>query len=350
MATDTPLLGIITNPNSRKNRLNPGRYDDMRATVGTLGQVRRTQHTGAIAEVVRDFLDLGIPYWVADGGDGAFHWLVNVLVQVIEERGGRDPMPALMPTNAGTIDFLGRKAGVVGRADDLIRTLCRELREGRRPETLTLQTLDLRGVHGPDSDLPGRPFRKIGFAAALAGVSQRIFDKFYAMEDQGPSGLVKMVSKTLASAASQGPVLRHLPLPVTFRHYADSVFERQKVSVWIDGQLQPFDTVRDLSMGSIDLNLANVFRLFPYANEPGRMHVQCGDPGPLDVLKNLPQMATGKPLRIAGYYQGPASHVRAVARDGGSIDPVIDGELYWGLSEAEVQLGPSVRVVRLKAV
>ena len=61
-------------------------------------------------------------------------------------------------------------------------------------------------------------------------------------------------------------------------------------------------------------------------------------------------LATGKPLDVAGYVQGPASHVRAVARDGSTLDPVIDGELYWGLSEIEVQPGPPVRVVRLKAV
>jgi hypothetical protein len=345
-----PRIGIVTNPNSRKNRLNPGRYDDMRAAVGELGQVRRTQHTGEIAEVVRDFLDLRIPYWVADGGDGAFHWLVNVLVQEQEARGDASFSPALMPTNAGTIDFLGRKAGVVGKADDLIRTLCRELREGRQPETLTLQTLDFTGIYGPDSDLPGRRFRKIGFAAALAGVSQRIFDKFYAMENQGTSGLLTMVGKTLASAASQGPVLRRIPLPVSFRHYSDSVFQRQPVSVWIDGREMPLATVRDLSVGSIDINLAGVFRFFPYAGEPGKMHVQCGDPGPLDVLRNLPQMATGQPLTVPGYFQGAASHVHAVARQGASIDPVIDGELYWGLTEIDVRLGPPVRVVRLKAV
>ncbi len=344
-----PQIGVITNPNSKKNRLNPGRYEDMKERVGNLGQVRRTHHTGEIAEVVRDFLDLGIPYWVADGGDGAFHWLVNVLLQVMKERGHRDPMPAIMPTNAGTIDFIGRRAGVVGTADKLLATLCDTLREGRDPEVQTIGTVHLLGIHGPDSDLPGRPFEKYGFACALAGVGQRIFDKFYAQDSQGALGVVKVVVKTLVSAATQSPGLRHLPVPVSVRHYSDSVFEPMPLDVWVDGKQLPMRIFRDCGVGAIDINLAGVFRFFPFAKEEGKLHVQCGNPGPIDVLKNLPYMTTGKPLHIDDYFQGAATSLRVVARDGRRIDPVIDGELFWGLTEITAELGPLVRVVKLHA-
>jgi hypothetical protein len=344
-----PLIGIITNPNSRKNRLHPGRYEDMKQRVGDLGLVRRTHHTGEIAEVVRDFLDLGIPYWVADGGDGAFHWLTNVLTQVMRERGGKDPMPALMPTNAGTIDFIGRKAGVVGDADALIAALCATLRQGREPEVQTIGSVHLLGVNGPDSDLPGRPFEKVGFACALAGLSQRIFDKFYAQDSQNAVGLIQVVIKTLVSAATQGPFLRHLPVPISVRHYSDSVFEPMPLDVWIDGEQLPMRVFRDCDVGAIDINLAGVFRFFPFAGVPGKMHVQCGNPGPIDVLRNLPYMATGKPLHIDDYFQGAASSLKLVARDGRRIDPVIDGELYWGLTEITAVPGPRIRVVRLRA-
>lgn len=344
-----PLIGVITNPNSRKNRLKPGRFEGMRQTVGDLGQVRRTHHTGEIAEVVRDFLDLGIPYLVADGGDGAFHWLVNVLVQVMRERGGRDPMPAIMPTNAGTIDFIGRKAGVVGSADALLAALCTSMRQGHEPKVLSLPSLALNGIHGPDSDLPGRPFEKVGFAAALAGLSQRIFDKFYAQDNQGGVGIMTTVIKTLVSAATQGPILRHVPLPVGVRHYCDSVFEPMPLDIWIDGKLLPTRICRNCDVGSIDINLAGLFRFFPFAGEPGKMSVQCGNPGPVEVAMNLPFMAAGKPLHIKNYFQGPAEHLRLVARDGRRIDPVIDGELYWGLTEIDVKPGPQVRVVQMRA-
>ena len=46
----------------------------------------------------------------------------------------------------------------------------------------------------------------------------------------------------------------------------------------------------------------------------------------------------------------PAGAVVRVDRGGERcLDPVVDGELYWGVSELEVRLGPALDVVRLRA-
>jgi len=352
-ANKAPLLGVVTNPNSRKNRLRPERYEWMRERVGDLGLVRRTADTGEIADVAREFLDLGVRYWLADGGDGAFHWLVNQTVAVLRSRAHpdgtlRDAMPILMPTNAGTIDFIGKKAGVIGSADDVLGAMVDLLQQGRTPETTRLDTLEIRGIHGPDSDAPGKPFHKLGFASALAGVGQRFFDKFYASDRQNAVGIGLLVGKILSSAFVNGPGLRALPWPADLRWYAEPVFEPMPLDVWIDGEPVPIRSFRDLDVGSIDINLAGVFRLFPFATG-GALHVQCGDPSPLEILRNLPNMASGRPLDIDAYVQRSAQHVRVVARDGRCMDPVVDGELYWGVQELDVRLGPALEVVRLHA-
>jgi hypothetical protein len=344
-----PLIGVITNPNSKKNRMNPTRFDRMREIVDGLGLVRRTHHTGEIADVVRDFLDQKIPYWVADGGDGAFHWLINVVVQVLKERGGRDTMPAIMPTNAGTIDFLGRKCGVIGHAEPLLATLCERVRRGGVPEIVTIDSLLIRGVQGPASDWPGRPFEKIGFAVAAAGVGQRFFDKFYAHENQGPTGIVEVVSRIVGSMASQTPGFERVPIPAAWRYYAETVFEQIPLDVWIDDRKLPMRTFRAVNVGSIDINLKGVFRLFPYAADPGVLHLQAGNPSFAEVLVNLPKLAVGRKLSLDSLYDGPGQHLRAVARDGAHIDPVIDGELFYGLSEIDITRGPEVRVVKIEA-
>ncbi len=340
-----PQIGVITNPNSKKNRLNPGRYETMKRLVGDVGLVKRTHHTGEIADVVKEFLDAGVPYWLADGGDGAFHWLVNVLDQVLQERGHTGPLPAIMPTNAGTIDFVGRKAGVVGHTESLIVALRKQLEAGQTPKVVELDSLRMTGVHGPDSDFPGKPFTKIAFACALAGAGQAVFDKFYAQQNQSGLGVVQVVAKTLTSAASQSPFLSWVPLPVTWRHFSDSIFEPQPLDVWVDGEQKSIKWYRDLDVGAIDINIAGVFRFFPCAAEPGILHVQGGDVSALEVAVNLPAMATGKPFNIRNFFQGPAKHLKVVARDGRTIDPVVDGELYYGLTHLTVEPGPAVRVV-----
>ena len=342
-----PLVGVITNPNSKKNRLNPARYEAMRETVGDLGIVRRTQDTAEIAGVVRAFLDAGIPYWVADGGDGAFHWLTNVAQQVLAERGGKDTAPAIMPTNAGTIDFVGRKCGVIGDSDGLLRALCATLRAGQQPGICTIDSLRVRGVYGPDSDWPGRTFDKLGFALALAGIGQRFFDKFYAHENQGVTGILEVVGGILFSATMQAPGLRKVPLPVELRHYSDTVFEPLPADVWIDGEKLPMRDYRAINVGSIDLNLAGVFRIFPFAREGGVLHVMAGDPSVNEVIRNLPSHASGRKMVMETFVERAAHSLRVVALDGKRIDPCIDGELFYGLTEADVTLGPPVRVVQM---
>lgn len=344
-----PLVGVVTNPNSKRNRLDPGRYERMRELVGDVGLVRRTHHTGEIGDVVREFLDLGVPWWVADGGDGAFHWLVNVLYPILQERGGTDELPVILPTNAGTINFMGVKAGTKGQALPLLRELCAILRRGEAPPVVAIDSLHLHGRFGEDADFPGKPFTKLGFAAALVGIGQRVFDKFYAQERQSAFGVAEVVLKSLVSAATKGPLLKHLPFPVEVRHFSDSVFEPMPADVWIDGERLPFTRFRAVNIGSIDINIGGVFRFFASASERGQLHVMAGDPGPIDVLMNLPLMATGKPLAIRDFREGPAKTLRIVARDGKRIDPVIDGELYWGLDEIDVRIGPEVRVAQVVA-
>ena len=344
-----PAIGVVTNPNSRKNRMDPARYGRMRDVVGQWGLVRRTKDTEAIAEVVREFLDQGVQYWVTDGGDGAFHWLMNTIWAVRKERGDSGPWPKMLPTNAGTIDFIGRKAGVFGGCDQLLPELVRKLQHNEPLDMAQLGTFIVRGVHGPNGDRPGKPFEKLGFAGALMGIGQRFFDKFYAHDRQDALGIGFLVAKILTSQASRTLPLRWVPLPVGWRYFGEVVFEPIEAQVWLDGELLPFRHFRDLDVGAIDINLANLFRFFPLAKTGEALHVQCGDLAAFDVLKNLPNMMNGSELAIANYVQRAAKTVRAVPVGERTIDPVIDGELYWGLSEIDVTMGPLIPVVKLEA-
>ena len=154
--------------------MNPERYELLVGLVGTHGTVRRTDHPDDVPAVIGDFLDSGVRWWVADGGDGAFHWLVNKADQVITERGRDERIPAIMPTNNGTINFVGTKAGVKGRGEPLIQALVDTIADGGEPQVVEVDSLRMRGRYHESSEFPGEPFDKVGFACAAAGVSQRL--------------------------------------------------------------------------------------------------------------------------------------------------------------------------------
>jgi hypothetical protein len=47
--------------------------------------VRETSSLEAIKPVLREFLRKRARYWVADGGDGALHWMVRLGMEVLQE-------------------------------------------------------------------------------------------------------------------------------------------------------------------------------------------------------------------------------------------------------------------------
>src|SRR5512147_1419677 len=130
-------IGVITNPNSRKNRNRPDRADRLRRIVGDFGEVHTTSSIESIKPVLRDFLRKRARYWVADGGDGALHWMVRMGMEVLQEEefaGKSLAMPLTMPTNGGTIDFIANNVGIKGDAEGLLATLRRKVEAGHRVE------------------------------------------------------------------------------------------------------------------------------------------------------------------------------------------------------------------------
>ena len=78
-------IGVITNPNSRKNKGKPDRAARLQSIVGSMGEVHETRSLESIKPVLRDFLRKRARYWVADGGDGALHWMLRMGMEVLQE-------------------------------------------------------------------------------------------------------------------------------------------------------------------------------------------------------------------------------------------------------------------------
>src|ERR1051325_3782151 len=119
-------IGVITTPHSRKNRTRPDRADRLRRIVGDFGEVHATSSIESIKPVLRDFLRKRARYWVADGGDGALHWMLRMGMEVLQEEefnGSARALPLTLPTKGGTIDFVANNVGIEGDAEGILATL-----------------------------------------------------------------------------------------------------------------------------------------------------------------------------------------------------------------------------------
>ncbi len=341
-------IGVITNPNSRKNKHRPDRADRLQSIVGDFGEVRETSSLEAIKPVLREFLRKRARYWVADGGDGALHWMVRLGMEVLQEEEFADQsltLPLTMPTNGGTIDFIANNVGIRGDAEGLLTTLRGQIERGATIEDPEVDSMVIDGVEvTADGDVP---FRTYGFAVAAGGVGQRFFSKYYQEADPNPRTILKVFASTLASMPVAMTPLRHLPGKLGA--YAQEMFSPTRARVTLDGMVLPGDEFTGIHVASMSINLGNVVRFFGKADQAGLMNAIVGTPSPWVIARNLPRMARGAEMVGRNLLDRPCRELTMEATGDELLAPVIDGEIYRNLRSVAFRLGPRVRIPKVVA-
>jgi diacylglycerol kinase family enzyme len=334
-------IGVITNPNSRKNRNRPDRAERLQRIVGSMGEVHQTESIDSIKPVLRDFLRKQARYWVADGGDGALHWMLRMGMEVLQEDefvGGAVTLPVTLPTKGGTIDFVANNVGITGDAEGILGMLRSNLERGATIEETEVDSMVIDGEQIVDG--VEVPFRTYGFAAAPGGIGQRFFSKYYEDHDPNPRTIMKVVANTVASAAI--PIGRG-------RAYARAMFQPTSCKVTLDGMRLPGTSFTGVHVASMSINLGNVLRFFGKADQPGLMNAIVGTPSPWAIIRNIPRMARGEEMRGRDILDRPCRAMIVEAAGAELLAPIIDGELYPNVKRLEFHVGPRVRIPKVVA-
>jgi diacylglycerol kinase family enzyme len=344
-----PVIGVITNPNSKKNRRKHNRVAELQAIVGKYGVVRQTASTDEIGPVIGEFVERGVDFWVSDGGDGALFWMLNKAHEQIGDDAHTLPshLRYALPTNGGTIDYVARRAGVRGKAEDILKKLVSTYRSGGTFSESIVPSLLFTGVQ----ELPGgraRSFERIGFATAIAGVGNRFFHKYYQARIPGPKVIVEVISKTATSfLLGQVPVLRER-LPSSWLEYGEDVLRTMPARVTVDGKALPMTEFTTIAVGAFKINLGGVLKMFPWAGK-GKIHLTAGCPDTWDIIANLPRMATGRRLNAKDLYDAPGTEMVVEATTRELLRPNIDGEFVENVRLLTVRPGPKFRIPRIDA-
>jgi diacylglycerol kinase family enzyme len=345
-------IGVITNPNSRKNRNRPNRAERLQRIVGSMGEVHQTASIESIKPVLREFLRKRARYWVADGGDGALHWMVRLGMEVLQEEEFADQvvrLPVTLPTKGGTIDFVANNVGIEGDAEGILATLRTGLERGLRIEETEVDSMVIDGVQLVDG--VEIPFRSYGFAAAVGGIGQRFYTKYYADPDPNPRTIVKVVANAVASAPIALSPLARLPLG-KLSTYAREVFAPTPCKVTLDGMILPASEFTGVHIASMSINLGNVLRFFGQADTPGLMNAIVGAPSAWGIIRNLPRMTRGRAMRGNDILDRPCREMIVSAHSGADAEllaPVIDGEYYRDVKRIQFRVGPRVRIPKVVA-
>ena len=342
-------IGVITNPNSRKNRNRPDRAERLQRIVGGMGEVHQTESLDSIKPVLRDFLRKQARYWVADGGDGALHWMLRSGMEVLQEEEFADQaltLPMALPTKGGTIDFVANNVGIEGDAEGILAELRSQLEHGARVEETEVDSMVIDGVR-IDNGVEV-PFRTYGFASAAGGIGQRFYSKYYQAADPNPRTIVKVLASALASSPiALTPLNRVAP---KLGSYAKEMFEPTKCKLELDGMRLPGDAFTGVHIASMSINLGNVLRFFGKAEQRGMMNAIVGTPSPWSIIKNIPRMTRGGEMRGRGILDRACRELIMEATGDELLAPIIDGEYYRDVKKLSFRIGPRVRIPKVVAV
>ncbi|HEY5949578.1 MAG TPA: diacylglycerol kinase family protein [Kofleriaceae bacterium] len=342
-------IGVITNPNSRKNRNRPERAARLQRIVGRMGEVHQTESIDSIKPVLRDFLRKRARYWVADGGDGALHWMLRMGMEVLQEDEFAETsvtLPLTLPTKGGTIDFVANNVGIQGDAEGILATLRRHLEHGATIKETEVDSMVIDGVQIKDGKEVA--FRTYGFASAAGGVGQRFYSKYYADADPNPRTIMKVVANTVMSAPIALSPLSKLPFGA-WRTYAKEVFAPTPCKITLDGMVLPGTHFTGVHIASMSINLGNVLRFFGKAEQPGLMNAIVGTPSPWAIIRNLPRMMGGQEMIGRNVLDRPCREMTLLANGDEMLEPIIDGEYYRNVKQITFRVGPRVRIPKVVA-
>jgi diacylglycerol kinase family enzyme len=342
-------IGVITNPNSRKNRNRPERVERLQRIVGRMGEVHQTESIDSIKPVLRDFLRKRARYWVADGGDGALHWMLRMGMEVLQEDEFAESsvtLPVTLPTKGGTIDFVANNVGIQGDAEGILATLRRHLEHGATIKETEVDSMVIDGVQLIDGQ--EHTFRTYGFASAAGGVGQRFYSKYYADADPNPRTIMKVIANTVMSAPIALSPLSKLPFGA-WRTYAKEIFAPTPCKITLDGMVLPGHEFTGVHVASMSINLGNVLRFFGKADQPGLMNAIVGTPSPWAVIRNLPRMMAGEEMIGRNVLDRPCREMKLAASGDELLEPIIDGEYYRNVKQITFRVGPRVRIPKVVA-
>lgn len=335
------MIGLLVNPNSRKNRHRPSRVRRFEKLLGRHGCVVETPSVDSIVPALKRFAEEGRRYWVADGGDGALHWMMNEAIRYFGAQRATE-LAVYVPTGGGTIDFVAKAIGLEGSPQEVITRLATAVAEGREPAILQVPAVACEGrqvLYGDEVT----EWRRIGFGAALAGYGANFFGPLYrGNKEYGGPRIAKLLALAFgagaARAALRGPLARLKPASVAD---VEREFLRPlRAEVRIDGTVLrgddglPVRAHTVLHAGSVPVNLAGIFRVFPQAGD-GRMHVHAGAVSVAEAARILPGLMTGRSVDhlLRDAFDGPAARLDVVCERGEEMTPVLDGEVFHRVVE-----------------
>ncbi len=311
-----PGIGIVTNPNSRRNRRNPEQFRRLGYILGSEHDRHElTKHPDDIRGVAQRFLEHGVEILALNGGDGTNHMTLTTFIEVY----GDHPLPMIAFLRGGTMNTISNSVGVRGTPGKILLNISEKYYLGR-PFEITerdIMRVEFGGQH------------YYGFIFGN-GIVYNFLDAYYATLNPSPPTAARLVGRAIASAMVGGGFSRRLARPF-------------KASVTLDGERWECGEYTAVMASSIE-QIGLGFRPFNRCREqPGKFSVLGVTCSPLELVSELARIRMGRLMDAQKARSEIASEV--VFESDETIQFTIDGDLHHSDGPVTLSTGPRLQVI-----
>jgi hypothetical protein len=342
------VIGVVINPFSRRNRGRSGLKRRLERLLGDHGRVVETYSTDAIVPALKQFADEGRRYWVADGGDGALHWMINGAARYFGPQKATE-IARYVPTGGGSVDFVAQGLGLARDPEAVLARLVATIAKRGEPKYVPMRTMECTGTQVLYGD-SREPFRRLAFATAFAGYGANFFGPLHeGSGEKSPLRIAGLMATAFGAAAARsvlrGPLAGLKPRALAKAEY--DFLHPLRADVTIDGEPQRdhngkvLQEYTVLQCTTVPLSIAGILRVFPLANNE-QMHAHAGLVSGVEAARAWPGLMTGKRVQhlLPDAYDGPARTISVRCLPGDEMNPVLDGEVFFRLESLTATLGP----------
>lgn len=309
-----PSIGVVLNPWARGNRHHTHRVDRLARVLGDWGIVRETEEVGQLTDVACEFLEQQVEILAVCGGDGSVFRTLSAFIPTY----GTEPLPAVLPLRAGTINFVAAAIGCRrGSPEKVLAHVVRNCRQGIAHDVTERDLLCVNGT-------------QYGFVVGCGAVVN-FLRVYYGRQGTGPLSAAMLLARVFVSSFVGTSLARGIKQPV-------------EADITCDDERVPFRVFTVILASTVD-RIALGFRpTYLGHRKRGYLHFIGGPVGAWTVLKKLRRLHRGFPTEDATLYDNLAREV--VMRFAHPAAYMIDGDVASPVPELRVTTGPRVTMIR----
>lgn len=321
-------IALVVNMRTHANQQHPERLRRLEGLIDMRDHAVTPRSLGELEAACARFAIERPDVVAICGGDGTLHQTLSALIRSYGERA----LPPIMILPGGTMNIAATSLGIRGDPVEHLRALVSLRQRGGLAACLA--------GRGDTSRRPLELFEqallriedRYGFLFGT-GVIHAFLQAYYATGAPSAVTAARLLLRAAGSTLVGGALARRLCRPLRARVVADG-------RTWPRDQ---FVTICAATIEQIGLGFRPFYRCRDHADGFAVLGIHAT---PLGLLRELPRVRAGKPIRPGKVIDEMARAVAIAPLDPGELGYTLDGDLYACDGGIRIERGPVLRLVR----